>query len=67
MAGETVVLLCGLFDDEKPVTAELVETAMECEPVPSIASSFADNVSTGLPSFAINSSRKRRRMRARPV
>ena len=39
---------------------------MKCEPPPSIASSFADSVSISAPSVAVNSSRKRRRMRARP-
>lgn len=38
---------------------------VECKLAPSIASSFADSVSTDTPSFAVNSSRKRPRMRAR--
>lgn len=37
---------------------------MECEPVPLNASSFADNVSTSAPSFAVNLSRKVRQMRS---
>ena len=41
--------------------------AVECEPAPSIASAFADSVSTNLPTFAVTSSPKRRRMRARSV
>jgi hypothetical protein len=41
--------------------------AMECEPTPMNASSFAANVSMSGFSFAVNLSRKRRRMRARPV
>ena len=39
---------------------------MECEPAPTIASSFADSVSAAAWSFAVNSSPKRRRMRAWP-
>jgi hypothetical protein len=42
-------------------------TPMKCEPAPSNASSPADNVSMTAPSVAVNSSRHRRRMRARSV
>jgi outer membrane receptor protein involved in Fe transport len=37
---------------------------MGCEPVPTIASSFAESMSAGTWSFAVNLSPKRRRMRA---
>lgn len=40
---------------------------MECESVPINASSFAVNVSPSTASFAVNLSRKSRRMRARPI
>ncbi len=53
---------------QPPVICNYCEHAVvECEPVPINASSFANTVSTGRFSFAINLSRDRRQMLARPV